>query len=254
MFRLVVTVVVTLAPLALGAQRADLLTRAADEVKEAVAELEEAPGTCRKKLSSPVESLDQALRAARQPAAGEGSIRAARKAADRAADLAREACSGGVGKRLVKALDGASQALDEALSAKDEVAPPPILGALAQGLGGLFAGAAQQQTESSSKEWSKSSRTEQVNGRDLEPEEPPEAAPRAKKPTRDGPTAGEFGATCRRNSECNSNTCYVGSGQLGFCTKMCSDDRDCPGRAFEWSCHRPTNLNAPQKLCLQAKD
>jgi hypothetical protein len=35
---------------------------------------------------------------------------------------------------------------------------------------------------------------------------------------------------------------------------MCSEDDDCPRKMFEWSCYRPRNLNAPQKLCLQSKN
>jgi hypothetical protein len=184
-------------------------------------------------------------------------LKSARRAADQAADLARDACTGSSGKRLVKALEGASSSLDDALSAKEELAPPPVLGAIAQGIGGLFAGAAQQTQHSSSKEWSKTSRTEQVNGHDLDGDEPREderPAPKKKEQKSDGPRRGEFGATCKTNNECDSNTCYVGSGQLGFCTKICSEDDDCPNKMFEWSCYRPRNLNAPQKLCLQSKD
>lgn len=256
MSRLAGVLVVCLALSTLAANRAELLGRAAEEAKAALTEFDDAPAACRKKLSSRVEALDDALRAARKDV-GDASIRAARKSAETAADVARDACTGSSGKRLVKALDATSQALDDALSAKDEAAaPPPILGAIAQGLGGLFAGAAQQETRSSTKEWSKSSRVEQVNGHDVEPapEEDERPAPKQKEKKRDGPRRGEFGATCRKNDECDSNTCYVGTGSLGFCTKICSDDDDCPNTMFEWSCYRPRNLNAPQKLCLQSKD
>ncbi|MBL8922943.1 MAG: hypothetical protein JNJ54_29105 [Myxococcaceae bacterium] len=255
MTRIAGCLVVCLATASFASARGELLSRAADGLKDAVAELEDTPGACRKKLSSRVEALDEAMRAARKDAS-ESAVRSARKAAEQAADVARDACPGASGKRLVKALDGAAQALDEALAAKEDAAPPPILGAIAQGLGGLLAGAAQHETQRSSSEWSKSSRTEQVNGRDVEPgadEEPPPAEKR-KASRSDGPKRGEFGATCRRNEECDSNTCYVGAGQLGFCTKMCSEDDDCPRKMFEWSCYRPRGLNAPQKLCLQSKD
>ena len=58
-----------------------------------------------------------------------------------------------------------------------------------------------------------------------------------------------FGATCKHNSDCASNSCYVGYGELGYCTKMCDDFSDCP--SF-WECDHVGN--APQKICKQEKD
>ncbi len=254
MFRTVLCLVVCLSSSVFAASRADLLSRAAEGVKEAVDEVQDAPAACRKKLAGKVESLDDALRAAKKDQS-DASVKSARRAADQAADVAREACTGSAGKRLVKALEAASSSFDDALSAKEDAAPPPVLNAIAQGIGGLFAGAAQahSETTTSSKSTSKTTRTEQVNGEDLEEGEPRENERPAKKEKKsDGPKRGEFGATCRNNGECDSNTCYLGSGSIGYCTKICSEDDDCPRKMFEWTCYRPRNLNAPQKLCLQS--
>lgn len=241
----------------LAASRAELVTRAVDDVKEALDEASDAPAACKKKLTPKLDALDDAIRAARKDPS-DSSIRSAQKAADRAADLAEEVCTGSTGKRLSKALTGASKALDDALEVKEDSGPPPVLGAIAQGIGGLFAGAAKANVESSSqsssKEWSRTTRSEKINGQEIDAEEPEEAPAKKAKKSDDAPAGGAFGATCRKNQECQSNTCFVGTGNLGFCTQMCSDDRDCPGKAFQWECYRPKNLNAPQKLCMQAKD
>ena len=253
--------VVLFAVPAFAANRAELVTRAFDDVKDALEEANDAPAACKKKLSPKLDSLDDAIRAAKKDP-NDSTIKSGQRAADKAADAAQDACSGSSGKRLTKALTGASKSLDDALAAKEESGPPPVLGAIAQGIGGLFAGAAkananvESSSQSSSKEWSKSSHSEKINGKEIDEEE--DEAPKKKKAS--GSSSGgssdkfEFGATCRKNSECQSNTCYVGSGELGFCTKMCSEDDDCPRKMFEWSCYRPRNLNAPQKLCLQSKD
>ncbi len=242
---------------AFAANRAELVTRAFDDVKDALEEANDAPAACKKKLSPKLDSLDDAIRAAKKDPS-DSTIKSAQRAADKAADTAQDACSGSSGKRLTKALEGASKSLDDALAAKEEAGPPPVLGAIAQGIGGLFAGAAkanvESSTQSSSKEWSKSSHSEKVNGKEIDEEEEAQPKKKASAPGGGGSDKFEFGATCRKNAECQSNTCYVGSGELGFCTKMCGDDWDCPRKGFEWSCYRPRNLNAPQKLCLQSKD
>jgi hypothetical protein len=59
---------------------------------------------------------------------------------------------------------------------------------------------------------------------------------------------GEFGATCRHNDDCASNSCYVGSGELGYCTKICSGNLDCP---MSYACTHKGVGNAPQKICQQ---
>lgn len=239
----------------LAASRVDLVSSAVDGVKEAVEELADAPAACRKKVSSRVEALEDAVRAAKKDPS-DSALKAAQRKADQAADVAAETCPGSTGKRLTRALQSTSKSLDDALAAKEDSGPPPVLGAIAQGLGGLFAGTVQSHQQTTSTETSRSSRTEQVNGKDLDADEEDERPAKKKKQAskEDAPSRFAFGATCQKNAECESNTCFLGTGTVGFCTKMCSEDRDCPGRAFEWSCYRPRNLNAPQKLCLQAKD
>jgi len=69
-----------------------------------------------------------------------------------------------------------------------------------------------------------------------------------KKPSHGG---ADFGATCRENSDCASNTCYVGSGDIGYCTKICDGFSDCP---FSWECTHEGVGNAPQKICQQEKE
>lgn len=56
----------------------------------------------------------------------------------------------------------------------------------------------------------------------------------------------DIGATCKKNNECSARACWVGAGNLGYCTKMCNSWTDCP--KF-WKCKRPGN--APQKICMQ---
>lgn len=58
-----------------------------------------------------------------------------------------------------------------------------------------------------------------------------------------------FGATCKTNNDCESRACFVGSGELGYCTKMCDSWSDCP--SF-WECKKPGN--APQRICMQDED
>ena len=59
----------------------------------------------------------------------------------------------------------------------------------------------------------------------------------------------DFGATCKTNNDCESRACFVGSGELGYCTKMCDSWSDCP--SF-WECKKPGN--APQRICMQDED
>jgi hypothetical protein len=56
----------------------------------------------------------------------------------------------------------------------------------------------------------------------------------------------DIGTTCKKNSECDARACWVGSGNLGYCTKMCNSWSDCPSH---WDCKKPGN--APQKICMQ---
>jgi hypothetical protein len=56
----------------------------------------------------------------------------------------------------------------------------------------------------------------------------------------------DFGKTCRKNHECENDACFVGNGNLGYCTKMCNSWSDCPSH---WECKKPGN--APQRICMQ---
>lgn len=58
--------------------------------------------------------------------------------------------------------------------------------------------------------------------------------------------ADDIGATCKKNHECSAKACFVGNGDLGYCTKMCNSWSDCPSH---WACERPGN--APQRICMQ---
>ncbi|NVB77672.1 MAG: hypothetical protein HOV81_04695 [Kofleriaceae bacterium] len=94
---------------------------------------------------------------------------------------------------------------------------------------------------------SSSSHTEEINGQPLDSDEPPpEFQPASAKKSKKKDRAEDFGATCRNNSECSSKTCFVGSGELGYCTQMCSSWTECP---THWECQRAAN--APQKICMQ---
>lgn len=76
-------------------------------------------------------------------------------------------------------------------------------------------------------------------------------APRHKANKKPRGGGADFGATCRENTDCASNTCYVGSGDVGYCTKICDDFGDCP---MSWECTHEGVGNAPQKICQQEKD
>ncbi len=72
------------------------------------------------------------------------------------------------------------------------------------------------------------------------------------KASRKAPHGGAgFGETCRVSTDCDSNTCYVGSGEVGYCTKICDDFGDCP---MSWECTHEGVGNAPQKICQQEKE
>jgi hypothetical protein len=123
---------------------------------------------------------------------------------------------------------------------------------------GSGGGHAQTQTQQSST--SSSSQTEEmhVNGRPvaLDDEEDDDRGrrssrreddeeddrPKKKKSKKDM----DFGKTCRKNHECENDACFVGNGNLGYCTKMCNSWSDCPSH---WECKKPGN--APQRICMQ---
>jgi hypothetical protein len=74
--------------------------------------------------------------------------------------------------------------------------------AIAQGLGGLFAGTVQSHQQTTSRETSRSSRTEQVNGKDVDGDEAEEDERPTKKKQQASkeraPSRFAFGATCQK--------------------------------------------------------
>lgn len=114
---------------------------------------------------------------------------------------------------------------------------------------GLSGGSSAQSTKT---ETSSSSTTEEVNGRpvDLDDDgsrDDDEDRPRSKKKSsRKDDDENDIGKTCHKNNECAAAACFVGSGDLGYCTKMCSSWSECP---THWECKRAGN--APQKICMQ---
>jgi hypothetical protein len=112
-------------------------------------------------------------------------------------------------------------------------------------------GGGSSQTKANHTETSSSSTTEEmnVNGRrvDLDEEgnrDEDEERPRSTK--KKSKKEMDFGKTCRKNHQCENDACFVGNGDLGYCTKMCNSWSDCPSH---WECKKPGN--APQRICMQ---
>jgi hypothetical protein len=115
------------------------------------------------------------------------------------------------------------------------------------------------QTQSQQTETSSSSTTEEmhVNGRpvsvatreDDEADEAPRASKKKKHKQRGDDDEADFGQTCHKNHECDADACFVGKGDLGYCTKFCNSWSDCPSH---WECKKPGN--APQRICMQDAD
>lgn len=121
---------------------------------------------------------------------------------------------------------------------------------------GGFGGGGKAQTTSTST--SHTEETHTVNGRPVDPEtgewmddddDDDRGRGKSKTSKKRGNDGAEFGATCSRNSDCASNTCFTGHGDLGYCTNMCDSFTDCP--KF-WDCEKVGN--APQKICQQDAD
>ena len=122
----------------------------------------------------------------------------------------------------------------------------------------FFSGGGSSTSHSSETRTVATSETHTVNGHPVDRngnredvDEDDDDRPHAKasrKPARGG--AG-FGETCRYNTDCESNTCYVGAGDVGYCTKICDDFGDCP---MSWECTHKGVGNAPQKICQQEKE
>ncbi|MGE0400167.1 MAG: hypothetical protein AB7T06_25860 [Kofleriaceae bacterium] len=128
---------------------------------------------------------------------------------------------------------------------------------------GMGGGTAQTQTNQSSHSSSTQTEEMNVNGRPValddegddrdrdddrrtsRREEDDDDRPKKKKSKKDM----DFGKTCHKNNECENDACFVGYGDLGYCTKMCNSWSDCPSH---WECKKPGN--APQRICMQDAD
>lgn len=119
-----------------------------------------------------------------------------------------------------------------------------------------FPGAGGGSTQAHRTETSSSSQTEEmnVNGKRvaLDDEGDPNREPEEERPSsRKKPKRGgeDIGKTCHKNNECEFDACFVGAGDLGYCTRMCNSWTDCPSH---WECKRAAN--APQRICMQDND
>jgi hypothetical protein len=105
---------------------------------------------------------------------------------------------------------------------------------------GFLGGGSTHKTETET-----STSTHEVNGRsvaqrdDSEVAAPHDVEKRSKKDK-------DFGKTCHHNSDCGADACFVGQGDLGYCTSFCNNFMDCP---MHWECKKPGN--APQRICMQ---
>jgi hypothetical protein len=104
-------------------------------------------------------------------------------------------------------------------------------------------------TQQTSATTNKTEETHTINGHPVDRNGNREdAEPRASKQVAAAPGKA-MGKTCHKNDECASEACYVGYGDLGYCTKMCDSWSDCP--SF-YECKKAAN--APQRICMQGKD
>lgn len=253
MNRLILTFVVLFSAVGFAGAREDAVAQALDSVKDAQDEAEDATGACKRSLRE-LDSLSDKLSALKRDATDKGLSRA-KEQAEELSDAAKDDCKGGIAKRVRKSLDKAVNALERAQDSKTAAAPPAsgsgqqaqgnVFATVAGGIGALFAGA-QSNTTVNKTETSSSKRTEEINGRSIDGDDDDEPAPSAKKKKTEAPSRGGFQATCTKNSDCDSNTCFVGKGNLGYCTKMCNSFSECP--SF-WECKRAAN--APQAICMQ---
>lgn len=246
MNRLSVLFALSFSVVVLAGPREDAVAQALDQVKDAQDEAEDATGACKRSLKE-LDALEDKLSSLKKDATDKGLNRAKELAED-LSDAAKEDCKGSLSKRVRKALDKAVGHLERAQEEKVASSPPPAAGTgaqaggnvlvnLAGGIGALFGGA-QSKTTTNKTETSTSKRTEELNGKPIGDDD---AAPAPRKNARAG-----FQATCSKNSDCESNTCFVGKGNLGYCTKMCNSFSECP--SF-WECKRAAN--APQNICMQ---
>ncbi len=250
MTRFTLLITLCFSALAAAGPREDAVAQALDLVKDAQDEAEDASGTCKKALRD-LESLSDKLASLKKDVTDKGLSRAKSLAEDLSA-AAKDDCKGSLAKRVRKPLDKAIAQLERAEEAKGAAAPPSnqtqaggnVLVSLAGGIGALFGGA-QSNTTVNKTETHSSKRTEEINGKPIDGDDD-EAPPTRKNSKAQAPSRSGFQATCTRNSDCESNTCFVGKGNLGYCTKMCNSFSECP--SF-WECKRAAN--APQNICMQ---
>ena len=105
-----------------------------------------------------------------------------------------------------------------------------------------FLGGGAHHTETSS---STSSHT--INGQPVADAE--DDAPKPPRSKKEKQAEIGFGKTCHHNNDCAADACYIGSGDLGYCTSYCESFSDCP--SF-WECKKAGN--APQRICMQDRD
>ena len=237
--------------LALASPREDAVSQALDLVKDAQEEAEDATGACRRALK-PLDSLSDRLASLKKDATDKGLKRAKEQAED-LSSAAKDDCKGSLSKSVRKSLDKAVTQLERAQEAKTAAAPSTsgngtqtggnVLVSLAGGIGALF-GSASSNTTVNRTETKATRRTEEINGKPIDGDDDEPSPRKNAKPS--SPSRAGFQATCTKNADCDSNTCFVGSGNLGYCTKMCNSFSECPGF---WECKKAGN--APQALCMQ---
>ena len=252
MNRFLLLTFVSFSTLALAGPREDAVSQALDLVKDAQDEADDATSACKRSLKD-LDGLGDKLSALKKDATDKGLARAKEQAEDLSA-AAKDDCKGSLAKHVRKSLDKAVAQLERAQEMK-AAAPPAstagngtqaggnVLVSLAGGIGALFGGA-QSNTTVNKTETKSTRRTEEINGKPIDDDDAP--APSRKNAKAEAPTRAGFQATCTKNADCDSNTCFVGDGRLGYCTKMCNSFSECP--SF-WECKRAGN--APQNICMQ---
>ena len=253
MNRLLVLSLASFSTLTLAGPREDAVAQALDLVKDAQDEADDATGACKRSLKD-LDGLFDKLSALKKDATDKGLSRAKDLAEDLSA-AAKDDCKGSLAKHVRKSLDKAVAQLERAQEMK-AAAPPSstsgngtqaggnVLVSLAGGIGALFGGA-QSNTTVNKTETKSSRRTEELNGKPIDGDDDAPAQTR-KNAKAEAPSRGGFQATCTRNADCDSNTCFIGHGNLGYCTKMCNSFSECP--SF-WECKHAAN--APQNICMQ---
>ncbi len=251
LFILFILFVLSFSAVAFAGPREEAAAQALDLVKDAQDEAEDATGSCKRALKE-LDALGDKLASLKKDATDKGLSRAREQAEDLSA-AARDDCKGSLGKRVRKPLDQAVAKLERAQEMKSAPTETSkgtqqggnVLVSLAGGIGALFGGASSSTTVNKT-QTSSSRRTEEINGKSIDDDDD-EPAPTSRKSSKaQAPSRAGFQATCTKNADCESNTCFVGNGNLGYCTRMCNSFSECP--SF-WECKRAGN--APQSICMQ---